>query len=441
MRSRSTLRHRRRAGSAIAAGLATALVLAACGNGDDADRTDDETGDEAATGDLGGIDDGTELTMWTRAATEAQAQGLVDAYNETHDNQVNLTVIPTDDYQARVGAAAGSDELPDLFALDVVFVPNFTSAGLYLDITDRIAQLPFADELAPSHVDVGTFDGRQHVVPHILDLSVLFYNRDLYEQAGLDPDQPPATLSEMAEHARAVDALGDDIHGTFFGGNCGGCLVFTWWPSLWADGHEVLNEDGTEAYLDSDAARAVYDIYQGLVDDDIIAPGTRDEAGPTWTGVFPEGNIGVMPMPSTTLGLMPDDLDVGVAPIPGIEGGRSTFVGGDAIGIAHNSDVPDQAWHFLSWTLSEEAQIEVVAAHADVVGRTDLASNPYTEDDPRAVLINEMVGEGETPFSMNFGQTFNDPQGPWIPLFRHAVFEDGEDIEQHNDNINASLQG
>ena len=45
----------------------------------------------------------------------------------------------------------------------------------------------------------------------------------------------------------------------------------------------------------------------------VVAPGTKDEAGPTWTVVFPEGNIGVML--STTLGLMLKGLDVGAAPI------------------------------------------------------------------------------------------------------------------------------
>ena len=76
-----------------------------------------------------GIDDGTKITMWTRAATEARARPLVDAYNASHKNQVELTVVPTDDYQAKVGAAAGSDGLPDLFSADVVFMPNWTSPG------------------------------------------------------------------------------------------------------------------------------------------------------------------------------------------------------------------------------------------------------------------------------------------------------------------------
>jgi multiple sugar transport system substrate-binding protein len=419
-----------------AASLALVLAASACGDGE---QNGGDNGGGNSSDPLG-VDDGTTITMWTRAATQAQSERLVEAYNASHQNQVDLTVIPTDDYLARVGTAAGAQELPDVVSLDVVFVPQFTTQGAYLDITERIAGLPFADSLAQSHIEVGTVDGQQHVVPHTMDLSVLFYNKDLYEEAGLDPEAPPTTLQEFADHARAIDALGGDVSGTFFGGNCGGCLVFTWWPSIWADGNEVMNPDGTESLLASPEAQAVYDIWKGLVADDIVAPGVPDEAGPTWTAVFPEGNVGVMPMPSTTLGLMPDDLNVGVAPIPGVNGGESTFVGGDSVGIASNSEHPDQAWNFIAWTLSDEAQVEVLAQNHDVVARTDLAANQYSQQDERLVTINEVAGVGRTPYALRFGETFNDPQGPWLPLIRNYVFGDGTSLQQDNEAVNAALQ-
>jgi multiple sugar transport system substrate-binding protein len=429
-----TTTRRGRAALAVATSLALALLAGACG-GDS-----DDGGSGGGQANLQGVDDGAQITMWTRAATKAQSEALVKAYNASHKNQVKLTVIPTDDYQPRVGAAAGSKELPDLLSVDVVFAPNYTSQGLYLDITQRIDALPFADKIAPSHVKVGTFEGKKYVVPHTMDLSVLFYNKALYKKAGLDPEKPPATLEEFAQHARKVNALGGNVHGTFFGGNCGGCLVFTWWPSL-CDGQQVMNEDGTESLLNSGAAKKVYALYRGLVDDKIVAPGTKDEAGPTWTGVFPKGNIGVMPMPSTTLGLMPKGLDVGVAPIRGINGGESTFVGGDSIGISANSKVPDQAWDFLKWSLSDEAQTQVVAKNKDVVARTDLAENKYSSADPRLVAINQVAAKGVTPYSLKFGQSFNDPQGPWLPLVRDAVFGDASKIDADNEALTASLGG
>ncbi|MGO4423665.1 extracellular solute-binding protein, partial [Streptomyces sp. MCAF7] len=306
-------------------------------------------------------------------------------------------------------------------------------------LTGRIDALPYAKNLAQSHIKAGTYEGKKYVVPHTLDLSVLFYNKELYRRAKLDPEKPPTSLSDWDRQARAVDALGGDVNGTFFGGNCGGCGVFTWWPSIWAAGEDVLNKDGTEAQLSSDTAKKVYQTYRGWVKDDIVAPGAREETGTTWTGVFPKGKVGVMPMPSTTLGLMPKGLDLGVAPIPGPEGGKSTFVGGDAIGISATSKSADQAWNFLAWSLGDKAQVDVVAAHKDVVARTDLASNKYSDADPRLVTINRLVADGRTPYALKFGQTFNDPNGPWLTLMRHAVFGDGGSVEKDNKAVNASL--
>jgi multiple sugar transport system substrate-binding protein len=419
--------------TALALLVATGLVTA-CGSGDDGGGGE---GGGAAT--ATGVDDGTTLTMWTRAATRPQSEALVKAYNASHKNRIELTVIPTDDYQAKVGAAAGSRDLPDLFASDVVFVPNYTSSGLFADLTERVDALPFADQLAQSHIKAGTYEDKKYVVPHTLDLSVLFYNKDLYRRAELDPEKPPTTLAEWDKHARAVDALGGGVNGTFFGGNCGGCGVFTWWPSIWAAGDDVLNEDGTKTSLASDTAKKVYETYRGWVNDDIVAPGARDETGTTWTGVFPKGKTGVMPMPSTTLGLMPKDLDLGVAPIPGPDGGKSTFVGGDAIGVSATSKSADQAWNFLAWSLGEKAQVDVVAANKDVVARTDLASNKHSDADPRLVTINELVKDGRTPYALKFGQTFNDPNGPWLTLMRNAVFKDGSSLDKDNEAVSASL--
>jgi multiple sugar transport system substrate-binding protein len=415
--------------------LAAASLVTACGSGDGGS----DGGGGSGAADADGVDDGATLTMWTRAATRPQSEALVKAYNKSHKNKIELTVVPTDDYQAKVGAAAGSKDLPDLFASDVVFVPNYTSNGLFADLTERVDALPFADNLAQSHIKAGTYEDKKYVVPHTLDLSVLFYNKDLYRRARLDPDKPPTSLSEWDRQARAVDALGSGVNGTFFGGNCGGCGVFTWWPSVWAAGEEVMNKEGTEASLDSDTAKQVYGTYRGWVKDDIVAPGAREETGTTWTGVFPKGKVGVMPMPSTTLGLMPKNLDLGVAPIPGTDGGRSTFVGGDAVGISATSKSADQAWNFLAWSLGDEAQVEVVAAHKDLVARTDLASNKYSKADPRLVTINELVADGRTPYALKFGQTFNDPNGPWLKLMRDAVFGDGASVDKDNDAVSASL--
>ncbi|UBU12709.1 ABC transporter substrate-binding protein [Nonomuraea gerenzanensis] len=408
-----------------------ALTAAACGGGDGNDG-----GTQAADGPV-------TITMWTRAATQTQSERLVAEYNKTHKNQVKLTVIPTDNYQPRIAAAAGAKQLPDVFAADVIFVPNYTSQGLFMDITDRIAALPYKDKLAPSHMKLGTLDNRQYTLPHTLDLSVWFWNKDLYEKAGLDPEQGPESLKEFAEQATTVqEKLGKDgkIHGTFFGGNCGGCYVFTFWPSVWAAGAQVMNAEGTVSLNDQPPMTAVFDIWRKLYENKVTGPTAKEEQGPTWTGFFPKGEIGVMPMPSTTLGLMPEDMRIGVTPIAGPDGGESTFVGGDSLGISATSQNADAAWEFISWTVSDQAQVEVMAKNKDVLARTDLAGNKYSAEDPRVVLINSLVAKGQTPFALRFGQTYNDPQGPWLRLAREAVFGDASKVPQLNTEITKSLQ-
>jgi multiple sugar transport system substrate-binding protein len=68
-----------------------------------------------------------------------------------------------------------------------------------------------------------------------------------------------------------------------------------------------------------------------------------------------------------------------------------------------------------------------MAKNKDVVARTDLADNKYSAEDPRVVVINELVEKGETPYSLNFGATYNDPTGPWLNVARDALY--GDDVE------------
>jgi multiple sugar transport system substrate-binding protein len=398
-----------------------------------------------------GVDDGTQLTMWTRAATQARAEPLVAAYNASHKNQVALTVVPTDDYNTKVSTAAAANGLPDLLSGDVVFMPNWTSAGLFQDLTSKINALPFKDSIAQGAIQSSTWDGKEYGLPFVMDLSVWMYNKKLFTQAGLDPNKPPTTLGEFEADARAVAKLGGDIHGTFFGGDCGGCGVFTWWPILWADGQQVMSADGKTSLLNSDDAKALYKVFADMVaDGTALMPDSKTETGPTWTGYFPKGNIGIMPMPASLAGVANDalaDSDIGVTPIAGINGGQATFVGGDAIAITKDSKVTDQAWNFIAWLESDDAQINVIAKPAAdgglgaVVSRTDLASNKYTSSDPRLVMFNSIAAHGVTPFAVNFNAAFNDPQSPWLVLYRDAIFNgaDSAKIDSDNDAITATL--
>ena len=73
-------------------------------------------------------------------------------------------------------------------------MPNWVQQGLFQDLTEQIDGLSFKDEINKGHLAAGTADGKEHVLPFVLDLSMLFWNKDLFAEAGLDPEKAPANL-------------------------------------------------------------------------------------------------------------------------------------------------------------------------------------------------------------------------------------------------------
>ena len=414
--------------------VAAVLALTACQGGPPS----------TSAGGTGAVDDGTTITMWTRSPTATFSQTLVDAYNASHKNKVKLTVFPADSYQQKVGTAAGAKQLPDLLASDVVYAPNYAANGVFMDLTARVDQLPFKASLAPAHMKAATNDGKEFAVPHDIDLSALFYNKVLFTRAGLDPAKPPTTLGDVVADAKRISALGGDVKGYFFGGACPGCQLFTSWPMIWASGGTVLNDQGTASTIDNPVASQVYATLHQLYADGLVPASAKDESGPTWTQSFLDGKIGIQPMGATALQGIKEgpDLQVGVAPIPGLTGGSSSFVGGDVLGVGANSQHAAAAWDFIAWTLSDQAQVDVVAKNKNITVRSDLADNTYAKQDPRLGVFNKLAGEGQTPISVNFGKTYNDTNGPWTQTVIDAVFGTtgpATALHDHNAAITESL--
>ena len=221
-RARSTTR---RALVALVAA-AMALTLAACGGSDDDDAATSEGGIKPT-----GTDDGSKLTLWTRAPLEKQAKLLVDAYNASHKNQVQLTIVPNDDYVAKVGAAAGSDDLPDLFAADIVYVPNWTKQGLFQDITEQIDGLAFKDTINKGHLTAGTATARSTFCRSCSTCRCSSGTRSCTRRRVLTRRRRRRRSPSSPTQAKKIQALDKpDTYGTATGLNCGGCLVFTWFP-------------------------------------------------------------------------------------------------------------------------------------------------------------------------------------------------------------------
>lgn len=383
-----------------------------------------------------GTDDGTEITLWTRSPLERQAKNVVEAYNKSHRNQVKLEIIPNDDMEGKVGGASQTDSLPDILAGDVVRIPYWASEGIFTDITKQIDGLDNKADLQQGHIEAGTVDGAEYTLPFITDVSVMVWNKNLYKEAGLDPEQGPKSIDQFVEQAKKVAALNKDgVAGSYLAGQSGGALVFDLFPSVWADGESVMNKDGSEATLDNDSMKGVLDAYKELANTtNGLGAGSKEETGATWTAPFANGKIGVMPYPNTSTTALFDaekdgGFEVGVAPIPGTkEGKTSTFLGGDAMGISKDSKHVAQAWNFLYWLMQSDAQKEVFADQGDTASNIQTLKTAYKDADPRIQTINSVIidGNGQTPKSPAFNEAFNAAGSPWQLLVQNAVWGSGD---------------
>lgn len=383
-----------------------------------------------------GTDDGTEITLWTRSPLERQAKNVVEAYNKSHKNQVKLEIIPNDDMEGKVGGASQTDSLPDILAGDVVRIPYWASEGIFTDITKQIDGLDNKADLQQGHIEAGTVDGAEYTLPFITDVSVMVWNKNLYKEAGLDPEQGPKSIDQFVEQAKKVAALNKDgVAGSYLAGQSGGALVFDLFPSVWADGESVMNKDGSEATLDNDSMKGVLDAYKELANTtNGLGAGSKEETGATWTAPFANGKIGLMPYPNTSTTALFDaekdgGFEVGVAPIPGTkEGKTSTFLGGDAMGISKDSKHVAQAWNFLYWLMQSDAQKEVFADQGDTASNIQTLKTAYKDADPRIQTINSVIidGNGQTPKSPAFNEAFNAAGSPWQLLVQNAVWGSGD---------------
>ena len=387
------------------------------------------------------------MTMWVRAIN-SHTQTQVDTWNANNESQIELTVVPGGtDFVTKLGAAIAAGEQPDIASVDLIFTPVFSSTGQLTDITEFVQALPFVDDLTPAHMGLRMFEGRNYAVPTAVDGSFIAYNIDLFEQAGLDPENPPSTWDEFLDAARAITALGDDTYGYSFFGNCAGCLGFIHMPFVWANGGAFFSDDKFEATIsDEPAMREMLELFRTMWEEGLIPEGAAVDNGANFVNAFVGGNIGMAGTGNFALPIFVNDhpdLNFGVFLIPGKDGGSASFAGGDVIAIPSGTEHVEEAWRFIEWTLSEEAQLEIYAANGQIPVRLSLVDNEYFEGDERQHTAASALAVGHASWSTVFPRLFNDPNGPWLEMFQMGVLDGDIDgaLELRQERFTQIMEG
>lgn len=409
---------RRRILGLMAAVTSAALLIGGCSSGGG-----DASGGASAT--AGQEPSGT-ISIWARDSQQGFMSQLADLYNKSHKVQAKVTIIPAGSFVQKLGTAASSGAGPDVSSIDLVYAPYFASAGALQDITALADSLPYKDALSPSHRRLATYEGKTYALPFTAEASVVYYNKDLFKKAGLDPNKPPKTFAEMRAAAKKIRGLGNQYYGFTFAGACGGCNVFEFAPHVWASGGDILSDDGKKALLDSPQVADALNFYRDMWTDGSVPSAAKNDAGTQQIPLFTSGKVGMVTLGAFAIPTMEKaKVNFGVTPIPGKDGGTASFAGGDVISVISGTKNQAGAEDFVKWATAEEAQA-FLAKNGSVPVRTDLVPSIYASQGPAFKVFGDMMAIGKTPYSVVENAVFNDNNGPWVKMINDAVF--GPDV-------------
>ncbi|MDX6381256.1 MAG: trehalose/maltose transport system substrate-binding protein, partial [Rubrobacteraceae bacterium] len=294
---------------------------------------------------------------------------MVKNFNAKYAGQytANYREMPTDTGQyfdqLRTEFQAGGGNI-DLIGGDVIWPAQFAAVGYILDLSDRFTEAE-RQSFLPGPVESNTYEGKVYGVPWYTDVGLLYYRKDLLEQSGFS--EPPATWDELKEQAlRIVQNSGTKNGFIFQGANYEGGVV-NGLEYVYSHGGTVLDEnDKNKVVIGSPEAAAGLQTERSMV-----AEGLAPESVTTFTETESEALF--LRGESVFLRTWPqlyskasdseqstiEQAQVGVAPLPAGEGGRSAGgLGGwnFFINAASDPQTQDAAYEFIRFATSPEQQ-------------------------------------------------------------------------------------
>ena len=340
--------------------LAFILVLAAC------------SGDQSTSDSEGGDSEGkTEISFWhaMSGSNGDELEAIVDKFNDQSDS-VHVEAIyqgSYDDSLTKLRAIGGSDEAPSIVQVFEIGTKYMSESGFITPMQELID----ADEefdismLEPNILSYYEIDDELYSMPFNTSNAVMFYNKDMFEEAGLDPENPPNSYSEMIEAAEKLS----DGDGTY-----GFTMATIGWfveqllanqGALYLDNDNGRAGEATEALVNSEEGLAIFEWLNEMNE-----AGTFTNYGSDWEdprGPFFAEQVGMYldSTANTAEVIENSNFEVGTAYLPAADGidPQGVIVGGASLWVTNQVSDEEQeaAWEFIKFSTNADVQAEWAA--------------------------------------------------------------------------------
>lgn len=338
-------------------------------------------------------------TFWGSEIRRPVVDKIVEDFNASQDEiEVKHTYSPWGDIWTKELAAIAAGNPPDVVINDINATALRGKEQQAMNLSEFYDD-SFSEKFYPELWNATLHEGDSYGIPFNTDTRVLFYNKDAFEEVGLDPEDPPETWAELEEYAAKLDVKN---------GNSYDRLGF--YP-LWGVGYDVwlLNANG-ENYFGPDHNTDTVNInteknvevlnwlksWKDRIGEDVVnsfqAQIDSQQGNPFFSGDL--AMIVQQPTFYTQIRDYAEDLNFGVVQLPEYEegNGHTSWGGGFVAEIPKGSSDPEAAWKFIEYLTGAESQEYWAVKNFDNVANIEAAEAAAESD--------ELTEQGQTVYQM-----------------------------------------
>ncbi|NQT58355.1 MAG: ABC transporter substrate-binding protein [Bacteroidetes bacterium] len=321
-----------------------------------------------------------EITFWNgyTGPDRPAVEFLVDQFNAVDTMRtVSMEIMPWDSLFQKLMPALVAGNGPDVMGFSISRVSEFAEANRLEPLDSYLASsttLAKAD-LVPGMVQGASFNGQLYGLPMAFASMVMYYNKEHFREAGLDPETPPSTYEELQDAWKKLlvkDGAGSIVR---YPQSFGVKATVPMLPVFfWAFGAEIITEAGVSG-LDSAESLAAAEYIQNAFVNLSVSP--LGLTGQESDNVFAAGKSSIeWNGPWAINGFKGAGVDLGIALVPAGPAGRFTWGGDTAMVMNKDSENKDTAWALMEYWNSYDSQQYWAKTVAFPPTRVDMTNDP-----------------------------------------------------------------